>query len=112
MEIISGLRSFCQSNAISTSGILVITIQRNRCTDFCSLILDFDREKLYPNYPIELCTSYKETKKGSFNVCYKDNCQFAPRLDAEAPAIQDSGETFCCGSLIPYMARTTQYEQV
>ena len=110
-EVISGLRIFCHSHGISTNGILVITIQRDFQTEFCSFIVDFNGEKLLTNYPSEL-KNYREIKKRGFNVCFKEDCTFTPGQTSTPVSLKDSFGVFCCSAIVPYKPRRTDFEQV
>jgi hypothetical protein len=71
--IVDSLRSWCGKKSMSTSGVLVLTIHKNRSTQFCSLVVNFATDSIAANYPAELLTSYDEgtAGNGAFNLCYK-----------------------------------------
>eukprot|EP00808_Paulinella_micropora_P029523 g37962.t1 len=79
-NIISKIEAFCKGQNISTDRILVITIQRNRTTDVCSLIIDFKRKDLLPNYPLELYEPCHEMKVADFKISYASNLMPSTRL--------------------------------
>eukprot|EP00808_Paulinella_micropora_P016329 g45855.t1 len=101
-DIVSQLDSFRKIRNISTEGILAVTIQRNRTAAFCSVMIDFKAKKLLPNYPAELCNSYKETKVGDFNVCYAANLQ-AIAVPTKAP--YEFEGAFCCHGITEYKSK-------
>src|SRR5689334_9738866 len=112
-SIINRLRTFCQSNNISTSRVLVITIQKNRTSNFTTLIVDFDNDSLLPNYPAELLTSYNEKKFGDFLVCYRDDMErlFSDTVDTES-SYPEENSPFCCTKLVPDRGRKLSADSI
>ena len=54
---VSKIREYFQERGISTSGVCAITVQKNRTSQFSSLILDFDRGQVLDLYPAEMLTT-------------------------------------------------------
>lgn len=54
---VNKFRKYFQDRGISTTGVSAITVQKNRTSQFSSLILDFDREQLLDLYPAEMLTT-------------------------------------------------------
>jgi hypothetical protein len=50
-NIISKLKLFAQKQNISSEGVLAITIQKNKSTEFSSLIVDFEHSDILTHYP-------------------------------------------------------------
>ena len=108
--IVAGLKSWCEMNSVPLGGVLVITIQENCTTEFTSLVVDMDNEKVLPNFPADALTSYKEIRLGSLLVCYKAGLVLPNSFstDASLPQHEAAGPFGCAPSeLTPYKHRST-----
>lgn len=110
-DTVDNCRRFCERHGLSTRGVLALTAQVNRTTEFCSILLDFERGDLLDVYPAEFIAAagYKEMRLGELLVCYADGL---PRLqaaplpsDAERKAAVCERPPFCCAGVEPYKAR-------
>ena len=99
---------FCHKQNICTTGVLAITIQKNRSGRCASLIIDMDKKMILPNYPAEFPSKYKELwmAKGKWIVIYHEGLQL-PSSPQMPPAGQErvSQDAFCCTCLDPYKPR-------
>lgn len=66
-------RNYCKARGIPTTGVLAMTVQKNRTSNFSSAIIDFENEMILSHYPADELSSYKETSEGSFLVSYLAN---------------------------------------
>lgn len=118
-DVFASVTDFCKRHRISTSGVLVFTAQKNRSSEFTSVIADFEKGCMLTVYPAEVLasTTYKEMRltAGSVDVlcCYGDNLP-APPASYTAPASISAGlkdacesgsEPFCCGCVQLYKNR-------
>lgn len=96
---------FCHKQNICTTGVLAITIQKNRSARCASLIIDMDKKMILPNYPAEFPSKYKELwmSKDKWIVVYHERLQL-PSSPQMPPAGQErvSQDAFCCKCLDPY----------
>ena len=99
---------FCHKQNICSTGVLAITIQRNRSGRCASLIIDMDKKMILPNYPAEFPSKYKELwmAKDKWIVVYHERLQL-PSSPQMPPAGQErvSQDAFCCTCLDPYKPR-------
>ena len=86
-------RKYCNARAIPTSNVLAITVQKNRTTEFSSLIVDMTpgKSKVLEVYPAQLITGYKETSEGDFLVCYSANLDVVTTTEKETSADSKGG---------------------
>ena len=108
------MKKWCQPRGIRTDGVLVMTVQRNRSTQFASLVLDMEVGRVLPNYPMELLASYDETRSGEYLVCYKAGLAVLPSFSSEQAVDASSpGQPFGClpTELTPYKHRRTAHDQ-
>ncbi|KAF2077048.1 hypothetical protein CYY_001680 [Polysphondylium violaceum] len=110
--IIQNIKQYCQKNGIKTNKILVITIQENRGTSFCSLIVDFEKEKLLENYPAELLNAYKEKREGDYLICYLENLDEIKNLQPQSSVDKQDNQPFCCKNITPYKSIRTDRDTV
>lgn len=110
-EIIRRIHAYCAQAGIATSKVLAITIQRNRTTEFSSLIVDFEAELLLPIYPVEKLSDYKEKACGEFLVCYRDDLTLL-NLNVP-PLLEDSSKgPYCCDGIYPYKGIRTASDEL
>ena len=113
--IVKGLTSWCDHNQVRTDGVLVLTVQKNRTTEFASVVVDMDSGKLHPNFPAELLTSYEETRAGDLLVCYKAGLSLPAMFTMNTSSIHSSpsdGPFGCSPSeLSPYKHRRTAHDR-
>jgi len=98
-KIIEELAKFCEKLNISTEGVLVINIQRNRTTQFSTLIVDFEKRETLPVYPQAL--QYEEKTIKDFLICYSQNLK-RPVVSASAVPTVCESPPFCCSDIVPY----------
>jgi hypothetical protein len=84
--------------------VLAITIQENRSSRFSSLIVDWDGERILPNYPMEVLRKYDKLRVGKFNVAYASRLALQSLAEPSNLSLC-SDKPFCCGEIIPYMPR-------
>lgn len=74
-DILADLICFCKKYDIEMEGISAYTIHINKSTEICSLIIDWNTNKILTNYPIKFVGKYKELKlnNNKLLVCYKTN---------------------------------------
>lgn len=106
-DLLRRLKYICTAVGISTIGVLAITIQRNRTTEFSSLIVNWDAMCILPNYPIEFLTDYKELKvaSGTFLLCFKENLDASVFKDSSVTLRPANAPPFCCSEIKPYRPR-------
>eukprot|EP00917_Polyrhabdina_sp_WS-2016_P013266 GHVP01029209.1.p1 GENE.GHVP01029209.1~~GHVP01029209.1.p1 ORF type:complete len:121 (+),score=0.09 GHVP01029209.1:124-486(+) len=86
------LKATCMKLGIPQTGVLAITVQRNRTTEFSSVICNFDDMSVATHYPIEFVNSYKEGSIGNLLYAYQSGldpskiCTDAPPEDAAVDA--------------------------
>lgn len=106
--VLKVLRDLCEAKGIATTNLGAFTFQKNRSTEFCSIIVDWDQDKLLPNYPINLLNEYEEIRlPGDVLLCYKTDL---PRPQ-NAPAYAKATTFPCCGEIQPWRARRLDKEQ-
>eukprot|EP00240_Pyramimonas_obovata_P012633 CAMPEP_0118921566 /NCGR_PEP_ID=MMETSP1169-20130426/794_1 /TAXON_ID=36882 /ORGANISM="Pyramimonas obovata, Strain CCMP722" /LENGTH=233 /DNA_ID=CAMNT_0006862311 /DNA_START=122 /DNA_END=823 /DNA_ORIENTATION=+ len=114
--IVRKLRAFCRSHSIPTEGALVVTVHRNRTTEFASVIVRWDNEQLLPLYPLATdLQQYSELKVGDFFVVYKaklDLTTLDAALGRQPADDSNSLAPFCCNNVRPYKARQLDREQL
>ena len=113
--LIERLRDFCVSKDISTDGALAITIQKNRSTEYASLVVDFTTDTLAPNYPVAFGQRYREGKTGEYLYAYHEGLDSSPLKDMQqgaAPPPEDntSASPFCCTRMCSYRERRTSHD--
>ncbi|KAL1507046.1 hypothetical protein AB1Y20_007908 [Prymnesium parvum] len=113
-ELVEGVTRWCARNGVKAGGVLVLTAQENRSTEYASLVVDMDRGKVLPNFPMELLTDYKETTCGTLLVCYKAGLALPMGYvtDASRHDAPDDGGPFGCApsQLTPYKSTRTAYD--
>jgi len=108
MKIIEELIKFCEKRKISTEGVLFITFQKNRTTQFSTLIVDFEKRETLPVYPqAEDVLPYKEFMVKDFSICYSANLK-RPVVSATAVPTVCESPPFCCSDIIPYKPTVLQ----
>ncbi len=117
-EIFQQLQHFCLANSIKTEQVLAITIQKNRTTDYSSLIVDFENAQLLPNYPIEIMDDYKEKVFGDFLVCYKEGLKVIESNNNNNNNLSgmeketDKSIPFCCERITQYKPTRIDGEEI
>eukprot|EP00930_Biecheleria_cincta_P030154 TRINITY_DN20913_c0_g1_i1.p1 TRINITY_DN20913_c0_g1~~TRINITY_DN20913_c0_g1_i1.p1 ORF type:complete len:247 (+),score=31.22 TRINITY_DN20913_c0_g1_i1:366-1106(+) len=103
-DLIQRFEAFCKIKRISTDGILAVTIQRNRTTEFSSLIINWDTMSTSPNNPMEFLKDYKELKVAgsAFLVCFNDNLDPSVIKELDVGPRDVNAPPFCCPDLQPY----------
>lgn len=117
-EIVKKFKQFfLQNMGVEPKNAVAITIQRNRTTEYATVIVDMRRNVIVDLYPAELLSSYKETAVGPFLVCYNADLSVDPIADfkefvAEKPIIEVE-HPFCCESskLVAYKPRRLDKEK-
>jgi hypothetical protein len=116
--VIEKIKAYCDRKGIKTTGVLMCVIQRNRSTDFSSLVINFNTSKIEQGYlkPYERNTTI-QVEGGKWLFTYSDNLA---DLSARNIALGGSGEIsvpecdraqmFCCDKMVPYMPRTLELE--
>ena len=115
-EVASRLKGWCEENGVPTHGVLVMTIQENRSTEFASVVVHMDEQKVLPNFPADGLSSYTEVRQGSLLVCYKAGLSLPPSFGADAPSlgsIGSAGGPFGCNpsEVLPYKHRPTAHDR-
>ena len=96
------------------TGILLMTIQKNRTGEFTSVVVNVDNQSLMPKYPKEIdgeIATERKLDNGKYIVSYFHKPQIQAR---KLEAVVESGEDqpFCCNSIRPYRAIRTDKEQM
>jgi len=100
------LSRLCQEHKISTEGVLMITIQKNRGEQFSSFVVDLKNRETFPVYPqANEPLSYKEKEINGFLICYHENLSRPPAATRAVPTVCDS-PPFCCDKIEGYMPKT------
>ena len=110
--VIDELRRVCEANNIAMTRLGLFTFQKNRTTEFCSIVVDWDSNQLLTNYPIELLNNkYNELRlPGNVLLCYKTDL---PRPAPTGASSTENVNTFpCCENLKQYMPRRLDREQL
>ena len=108
-EIVEGVVKWCDSKSITKEGILILTVQRNRSTEFASVVVDFESLKLVPNYFME--TDYNEMVVDDFLVCYKSGLKLPSSTSVNTSIHCNDGPFGCKSSEITsYKNRITAYD--
>jgi len=101
-KIIEELVKFCEKLKISTEGVLVINIQRNRTTQFSALIVDFEKREMLPVYPqTDDALPYEEKTIKDFLICCSQNLKRPVVSASSVPTVCES-PPFCCSDIVPY----------
>lgn len=111
-SIIARLQAFCKQHHIDTNNVLAITIQKNRTTEYTSLIVNFENGSLLTHYPVDALVKYKEIQIGDFLVCYQDNLPIVEFSKSGQTFIETNSYPFCCKNIFPYKPRHLDKEQV
>lgn len=82
-------RAYCKARDIPTTGVLAITVQKNRTTEFSSAIIDFEHEEVLSHYPADKLDNYNEKTEGDFLVAYLANLE-AVAYDQTSPGSCES----------------------
>ena len=113
--VLTGVREFCNAHNISLEHVMAITVHINRTTSFASLIINWDKETILPNLPLELTNKYKEERVGNFLICYQsgmtlpDNYSSWDKSMAKLDLDQE-GLPFCCNNLVGYKNKKLSME--
>jgi hypothetical protein len=110
--IVRGLERWCDQHQVAKDGVLVITIQRNRTTEFASVVADLSSGTILANYPAEVLTKYDEMRAGDLLVCYKAGLALPDVSTAPTPTSTptDGPFGFPPSELIPFKPRRTAQE--
>ncbi|KAJ1619948.1 hypothetical protein T492DRAFT_889546 [Pavlovales sp. CCMP2436] len=100
----AGLRSFCEKHGIKAS------TGKNRTSRFSSLIVDWDGDRLLPNFPAEMLDKYEKLRVGDFNVAYSEGLSLPDSYSESNDATifsqqQGSDKPFCCEEIVPFKPR-------
>jgi hypothetical protein len=120
-DMILDLKWFCQLVGIETIGICAYSIQENRNTFSCSIIIDWTNNIILTHYPSVFVGEYEEKQYKKLLICYKINL---PRVlsnnnDYEYKPIKNDceirktiGITFpCCEQMVEYRNIKTAYDE-
>lgn len=112
-KILANTRAFCESRGIGTDGVFALTVQRNRTSEFASIVIRWgDAGVLLPGLSSEAAREYREMRVGDFLVSYVDGLP-PTAAAAQAPgAPLASDRPFCCASVAPYKHRRVSGEQM
>ncbi|KAI1715780.1 hypothetical protein Ddc_10848 [Ditylenchus destructor] len=111
---VNRLKLFFDKNGISTKNVAIVTIQKNRTTEFSTLVANFDACDVIPNYPIPQDYREMSLPKGlpmsqcQWNIAYKEALP-VPQFNRNEPNKVFS-KPFCCSGIAPYKARNVSLE--
>lgn len=95
-------------------GILLLTVMRNRATDFYSVIADLDTGETYPLYPAPLEGGHHDYKIGDLYVCYRPGLDKTPLSEMSSGRIESrhctenpQSPAFCCSAVYVYRSCPT-----
>eukprot|EP01095_Lingulamoeba_sp_RSL-Kostka_P014917 TRINITY_DN6682_c0_g1_i1.p1 TRINITY_DN6682_c0_g1~~TRINITY_DN6682_c0_g1_i1.p1 ORF type:complete len:276 (-),score=56.82 TRINITY_DN6682_c0_g1_i1:159-986(-) len=88
--------------------VVIITIQRSHSGDFCSLIINFEKEELEECYPAT-DFDYKDLFLNNCSVCFTQ-LESMPEIDLSNND-NNSDEVFCCDQLKLYKNRRTTKDE-
>jgi len=108
--VLTGVRDFCNAHRIPTKHVMAVTVHINRTTSFGLLIIDWDKEIILPNLPVELTIKYMEERLGDFLICYQSGMTLPDNYSSlnESMAklqLDQKGLPFCCKNLVEYKNR-------
>mmetsp|Transcript_144537 Transcript_144537/g.448812 ORF Transcript_144537/g.448812 Transcript_144537/m.448812 type:complete len:327 (+) Transcript_144537:34-1014(+) len=112
------IQEFCRKHGISTTGVLALTIHKNRTGQFTSVVVDLSKMEVLPSYPLEISNPKQEVRVGAartpdgskFIVNYADGLDRPATSACAGEASQrPSSEPFCCDCLRPYKPRRLDY---
>ena len=116
------LAAFCKKKGIATSGVLALTVQRNRKTESGAMIINFDAKtpQMLQCYPHEFNKACTEGRVDDLLFAWVDNLdssvldrQPMKELDeAKDETKEDSVKPFCCENLTPYRPRPTSKDSM
>lgn len=103
------LQSWCAQERIAREGVVVITIQKNFCSESGTLVIDIKDNTIFPNLPSKDLLnvggrSVVDKRIKGFNVSYR-TAQAPDRSIYDVAATDASDEPFCCFDLTPYRHR-------
>ena len=117
--LLADLRRFCVERGISTNRVLALTVQRNRSTEFSSIIVNLNSGKILDVYPErDACSTYKEGSIGNYLYCYNDHLKVRSDEDqlvqgmSEMKMNDPPTAPFCCSNMQPYKDRYLDCESM
>jgi hypothetical protein len=126
--LLDPLREFCEQQGLKTDKVLALTIQKNRTTEFSSLIVNFTSGNILEVYPDrDACSIYKEGRLNNgptdYLYCYNDALPIrgdenelilgASKPSTVQPAAADREQEqgpFCCTAIQSYKPRATAHD--